>query len=661
LTEKALELAKQFRKCLFQVAFSFYAASCFAQFTSVDSLRKKLAYADNDSVRCSILAELCETSTEKNRINYIRELQTISKANLQSKPFFKKSFATSQLLMASEMADKGDIRAALEKLTTGQQIMKDLGNEEGIGQALYRMAEIYITEKDFQRAFDLATESMKIMRRVGNLKGIADCCEDIGNYHEYLKKNYPAALSIYEEGLTISRRIKYIKRAGYLLGNIGRIYYKQGKFEDALVENFESLRLKEIIDDKKGIGFSYHKIGQNYLALGRVDLAAEYGNKSLAVGLELGYPDNIQRSADLLKNVYERSGKFAKALEMAELSVRMKDSLISLVNQRAAIHRQLQSDYELKMERQKAAQLLRDTIWIEENKQAKFTAICTAIGLLATACFLVVVIRSLRISNKQKKIIEEKNREITDSINYAQRIQRALLASDSILTQHLPDHFIFFQPKDVVSGDFYWASVLADGRFAIITADSTGHGVPGAIMSMLNTSALKEAVEAAGLTEPSDILNYTRSIIIKALSNDGSKEGGKDGMDCNLVIYDRLFNSITYAAAQNPIWIVRGEKLIELAADRMPVGKHDRDSTPFSQNVFALETNDLVYTFIDGMADQFGGPKGKKFMYSKLKSLFLSVSPLPLQSQKREILEQFSVWKGEHEQVDDICVIGVRI
>lgn len=266
----------------------------------------------------------------------------------------------------------------------------------------------------------------------------------------------------------------------------------------------------------------------------------------------------------------------------------------------------------------------------------------------------------------QKEEIEHKQKEILDSINYAQRIQRALLASDKLLNANMPEHFVFFRPKDVVSGDFYWASVLANNRFALVTADSTGHGVPGAIMSMLNISCLKESVESEKLTSPKDILNHTRKKVIETLANDGSAEGGKDGMDCSLLCLDFKHNTFSYAAANNPVWIIRQKdndtkEFIELSPDKMPVGKHDRDQISFTEHEIELKPGDLVYTLTDGLPDQFGGPKGKKFMYKQLKELLMRISALSMTEQKESIIVALDEWMGNNEQVDDICVIGLRV
>jgi serine phosphatase RsbU (regulator of sigma subunit)/ligand-binding sensor domain-containing protein len=266
-----------------------------------------------------------------------------------------------------------------------------------------------------------------------------------------------------------------------------------------------------------------------------------------------------------------------------------------------------------------------------------------------------------QIAEEQKHLVEEKNKEISDSINYAERIQFSMLANEELVQQYLKDYFIFFQPKDVVSGDFYWASELKNGKLALVNADSTGHGVPGAIMSMLNMNSLKEAVSGKELTQPHEILNYTRSIIKETLENDGSAEGGKDGMDCSLMVFDLEHNKIQFAAAGNPVWIVRNNELIEFKGDKMPVGKHDRDYESFTTQEFEVQKGDIIYTLTDGMPDQFGGPKGKKFMYKKLKNLLVEISTLPLATQHSTLRTEMGAWMGDEEQVDDVCIIGVRV
>lgn len=269
------------------------------------------------------------------------------------------------------------------------------------------------------------------------------------------------------------------------------------------------------------------------------------------------------------------------------------------------------------------------------------------------------VVNEKKIVEEQKIEIEHKHKEITDSINYAERIQKSFMATKTILDENLKDYFVLFQPKEAVSGDFYWAEKLTNNNFIIATADSTGHGVPGAIMSLLNITSLEKAIEH--LTNPAEILNHTRQTIINRLKRDGSEEGGKDGMDCSLCVYDFKNKKLFLSAANNPVWIVRGTEVIEIKADKMPVGKHDRQDVSFTLHEIDLLEGDIVYTLTDGFPDQFGGEKGKKFMSKNLRELLLANSGMPMYQQKELLQQTFADWVGVLEQIDDVTVIGVKI
>ncbi len=260
----------------------------------------------------------------------------------------------------------------------------------------------------------------------------------------------------------------------------------------------------------------------------------------------------------------------------------------------------------------------------------------------------------------QKEQVEEAHKEITDSINYAERLQRSLMSSKKLLDENLGNYFVYFNPKEAVSGDFYWSAELPEKKFALVCADSTGHGVPGAIMSMMNMNSLKEAVKE-GQTKSDEILNHTRKTIIQTLANDGSAEGGKDGMDAVLLIFNLNKTELEFSLANNPLWIIRGGELREFKADKMPVGRHDKQDTLFTRHTEKLQKGDLIYIFTDGFADQFGGEKGKKFKYSALKELLLSIAEKPMYEQKTILSKTFENWRGNLEQVDDVCVVGVRV
>jgi serine phosphatase RsbU (regulator of sigma subunit) len=225
--------------------------------------------------------------------------------------------------------------------------------------------------------------------------------------------------------------------------------------------------------------------------------------------------------------------------------------------------------------------------------------------------------------------------------------------------------FIFYKPKDIVSGDFYFALSHKHPqseveRFYLCTADCTGHGVPGAFMSMLNISYLNESIIEKNISQPNEILNHIRDEIISSLNPEGSEEESKDGMDCILCSFDFTNNTLDYAAANNSFYIVRNGELISCGADKMPVGMHS-DMKPFTLKTVKLEKGDVVYTLTDGLPDQFGGPKGKKYKYKQLEELLLANYKLPMDEQKQALGKSFDAWKGNLEQIDDVLLIGIRV
>ncbi len=260
---------------------------------------------------------------------------------------------------------------------------------------------------------------------------------------------------------------------------------------------------------------------------------------------------------------------------------------------------------------------------------------------------------------RQKEIIEKKNIDITDSIKYAKRIQDAVLPSERILNEHLADAFILFKPKDIVSGDFYWVKEKGN-LLIVVAADCTGHGVPGAFMSLLGITFLNEIVEKNHVTSPEKILDLLRENVITSLKQKGLDSESKDGMDISICTIDRKANCLEFSGANNPMYYIRNELLLEIKADRMPVAIHSR-MKGFSKHKLELQPDDTVYLFSDGYADQFGGHSGKKLKYTAFQEILLSVHVERMHDQK-EILDKKHVeWKGNFEQVDDIVVLGFKV
>jgi serine phosphatase RsbU (regulator of sigma subunit) len=259
----------------------------------------------------------------------------------------------------------------------------------------------------------------------------------------------------------------------------------------------------------------------------------------------------------------------------------------------------------------------------------------------------------------QRDVIEVKNKELTDSIHYAQRIQQSILPDEKMISKHLPQHFIYFKPKDIVSGDFYWYSRQGDHVLWAVV-DCTGHGVPGGFMSMLGSGLLNQIVNEEKRIEPSEILNHLRDRVIVALKQTGADGESRDGMDISLCSYDIKKNKLQYAGANLGAYVLRNGELTELKGNKQPIGIHVGEKQPFTTKEMVLEKNDYVYLTSDGYADQFGGGKGKKFKSSNFEKLLGMICSKTITEQYNEMDHVFNEWKGDFEQLDDVCVIGVK-
>lgn len=268
----------------------------------------------------------------------------------------------------------------------------------------------------------------------------------------------------------------------------------------------------------------------------------------------------------------------------------------------------------------------------------------------------------------QSEVIEEKNKDITASIEYSKRIQRSVFIEKNKIKEYAPESFILFKPRDIVSGDFYWftethsAAQPENALLVVAAVDCTGHGVPGAFMSIIGHTLLNRTVNNPEIASPADALNFINREIKKTLNQKAYEAAIRDGMDIALSVIDFKNLNLSFAGANNPLFIVRNEELIELKATKQPItASSDSVAFPFTNEIFELQKGDAVYLFTDGFADQFGGPKGKKFMYKRFREALISVQAHPMDEQKNLLFEILKAWKGDLEQVDDVLVIGIKV
>ncbi|MBL7946572.1 MAG: SpoIIE family protein phosphatase [Flavobacteriales bacterium] len=269
------------------------------------------------------------------------------------------------------------------------------------------------------------------------------------------------------------------------------------------------------------------------------------------------------------------------------------------------------------------------------------------------------VVRQKEEVERQSRKVVELYKNVTDSIRYAKRLQDSILPPEKRIRELLPESFVYYRPKDIVSGDFYWVDRV-DGRVAFAAVDCTGHGVPGAFMSLIGHNGLNQAIRERGAGRPSEVLKVLNKLAFEALHKDREQFLVRDGMDMALCNYDPSRRVLEYAGANSPLYIVRGTEVLRFQPDKRPIGSFELDGQDFTDHRILLEQGDMVYLFSDGYADQFGGPKGKKFLYKRFRDLLLEISRYPAERQSSMLEEAFRGWRGVHEQVDDILVIGMR-
>ncbi len=586
---------------------------------------------------------------------------------------YKKGIIASYSNLSYSKLQQSSYKESLEFSIKALKLSESIKDKHLTAEAYVNIANSYLNMFNFVLADKNYLYAAKLYSELGDSLNVAIVYTNIAVSFDNREK-LDSALFYYNKSYSIYKSLKNNKMyLGLWYTNVGDVYRKQEKYQEAMEMqiNAEAL-LKETKDDFT-LMVLYSGMPYTYIKLNQFDKAQECAEKSIALGIQLNSRRELSYSYMALADVYEAKKDYTNQIKYLKRHIVLNDSVLN--EETSNTITEMQSKYENE-KKEKEIEILNKSqalqaSEIEKHKSKQLIYIAVVLFILIITVGLVFVIKSKQKANnaladqnkiieQQKNLVEEKNKEISDSINYAERIQRSFLASKEVLDTNLNDYFVLFQPKDIVSGDFYWASNLKNGNFALVTADSTGHGVPGAIMSLLNTSSLEKAIES-GLYEPAEILNFTRSTIIERLKKDGSVEGGKDGMDCSFICFNKDKTKIIYASANNPVWIIRNKQIIELPSDKMPVGKHDRDSVSFRQHEVEIQKGDMLYTLTDGFSDQFGGTKGKKFMYKKLKEVLISIAHNSTAEQQAVLKNTLKDWMGHTEQVDDITVIGVRV
>ncbi len=575
---------------------------------------------------------------------------------------------------------KGNYIKAIDFYQQCLKIREELKDLKGVAASLANIGSIYININEFDKALEYQLRSLKLAEEMGNKESMASSLNNIGIIYQNLA-DYPKALEYNQKSLKLYEALGDKQGVAASYANIGNTYATLGDNNKALECQLKSNAIAREIGDKFGESTSLTAIGKSYMKQKKYSLALECLNRSNQIAKETEDIISEKEVTEVLYETHKEMGNFTKALSFYERFITLKDSILKEDNQKQIANKELQYQYEKKAaadsvvnaEERKVthALILAKNAQIEQDNTQKWALYGGVFLLLVFGGLMynrfritikqknIIEVQKLE-TEKQKEILEEKQKEILASISYAKRLQEAILPPHSLVKQHLPNSFFFYKPKDIVAGDFYWLETDQKNNDILLfaAADCTGHGVPGAMVSVVCSNALNRTVNEFGITNPGDILDKVSELVVETFEKSESEVN--DGMDISLCNFNKKTYELKWSGANNPLWVIRENLFMEYKPNKQPIGKVDAP-LPFTTQTIQLQKNDTVYIFTDGYADQFGGEKGKKFKLSSLQELFLSICNLPINEQLKSIEETLKNWQGEIDQVDDILIIGIRV
>jgi tetratricopeptide (TPR) repeat protein len=534
---------------------------------------------------------------------------------------------------------------------------------------------LYHDQDKFADALKNELKGLEIYREINDESKIANAYARLGNL-SIDQGDTAKGTEYYQKALDLFSKNNHLRGVAICLNNLAAIYGGRKDYKTELYYYLRAQEIREKIGDKNGVALVCGNIGSTYMKMGNYEKANEYYHKSLALAKKIDYKDILQLASLNLSVLFDTLHQPDSALFYYRLYHATYDSINSEASRRQV--NELNAEFE-KAGRDKEILALQRESELQNTRNWVM-----GIGLLLLCILIAVVWRNAERSKKanviletqkteiaaKNRIVEEQHRDMLDSINYAQRIQEAILPRDEERLRLFPSSFVFFRPRDIVSGDFWWMS-MSGGVKLIAVADCTGHGVPGAFMSMIGNTLLNEIVNEKKITDPGIILNQLSQGITAALRQHEDADNSpdnfsttsivKDGMDISLCAFDETAGMLFFAGANNPLLYRSGDQLFELKGDRQPIGFFAADKKPFNVQVVPLKDVDAVYLFSDGYADQFGGENAKKFKISRLKELLLSLKDQTAEQQVKVVEKNFFDWKGNLEQVDDVLLIGIKI
>jgi len=554
------------------------------------------------------------------------------------------------------------------------------GNKSEESKYLTKLGYLYWQIGALQEALSYFEKSLEINRELNNQNAIKTIYNNLGLIYTE-KDEFQKAITYFEKSLqlNIAKGNKSEAISDYI--NIALSFQSLGYYAESNVKAEKALETALGINDIELTKTCYGILADNYEKLGENKKASDYYEKYNTLTRHLQKKEMelmADKTREIEKEVRSKEKELKNTLdtlgEVIELNreIQLQNALLSKDNQ-------LKEEQKARLEAEKARLSAR-----EKTRRTRFIALLLV--LVLTCCIIGMAYWQLAQKKKANKLLQDQNAEIdrqkkeieeqrdlanrqkkkiTDSIQYAQRIQNAVLPPTSFFNENFSDYFILYRPKDIVSGDFYWTS-RKDDIIIIAVADCTGHGVPGAFMSMLGVAYLNEIVNKIAINKhistlnADDILNQLREMIISSLHQTGESTEPKDGMDISICIMDPEHKKLQFAGANNPLYVIRKGEILQFEADKMPVSYHQKRDVPFVKHEMDLLPDDRLYMFSDGFIDQFGGDQGMKFLARKFRDTLLKIHEKPMEEQRIFLSRTLDDWRGDKPQLDDVLVLGIR-
>ena len=586
---------------------------------------------------------------------------------------------------------QGNIGLALDFLNKSLSLSKTINYKESIALNLNDIAFIYTAQGHIEKAIEQYILSSQISKEIEDYETLNSTLINIGATYYKDLKNTNKALEYYNKALNINLKTDNQNGLLYCYNSLGMINYETNNYVKAKKFLLKSLSINNNLDNKEGEIYTYNSIALIYHSEKKNDSALFFAKKALKLSQDYQFPKVIAHASGNLMKIYEAQGDFENALKMQRLNITMRDSINNRSTQISTAESYAKSKYKEQKaidDKKKEKEVSKERELKEKQKVITYSIIFI---LILVTTFLFFIFNRLAIVRKQKHEIknqklatenarqklEVKNKEINDSINYAEMIQNSVLPS-YLIHNLFPNSFIYFNPKENVSGDFFWLEKNKNMRYFSV-ADCTGHGIPGAFISMIGTILLNEIYNSKNITQPNLVLDELNRLIKLTLTD---KNGFtiKDGMDISFASLNLETNEVLFSGANNPLWviskdqykIINGERytssiqfnnyfFFEIKGDKKPVGEYQIEKPPFTLNKMSISKNDIIYLLSDGYADQFGGKQNKKIKVKNLKNFLLQNAHLSMNTQKSKLHENFINWKGDFEQIDDVTIMGVKV